>query len=329
MLGASSHSRTDLSFEITHLNGAAIVTKGKRRESSMVDGAFLYSVWSPEWRHSRSTCHSECVELWGWLLTCNWELNRGRIDFFNHKPRLCHLNFSPNSYHLTLFKGTAPNSTKYKSAFRARKASSSAQAVEEWTPSLTEYSAGGQKGSFAQTPAADEESWGGGFYLQAWLDLKAQGSLFQIIIAFITLALGSANLSWSKCQLFFWAVTWLSTKAEQALSLSRQSKANFFSGDNVKERNSLLPWSAWQVTGMTEQTFTVCRACVRGHWRHQEVPEWQFHPSHMGSGGAIPSGNGVQVRQKQQVSTTIALVLRLRGDMTYAAKQPRRIKTVM
>jgi hypothetical protein len=46
----------------------------------------------------------------------------------------------------------------------------------------------------------------------------------------------------------------------------------------------------------------------------------------MGQRGAIPSGKGVQGRQKQQVSTTIALVLRLRRDMTYPPKQSEKDK---
>lgn len=43
-------------------------------------------------------------------------------------------------------------------------------------------------------------------------------------------------------------------------------------------------------------------------------------------GGTVPRGKGVQSRQKQQVSMTIALVLRLRRDMTYPPKQSEKDK---
>lgn len=40
--------------------------------------------------------------------------------------------------------------------------------------------------------------------------------------------------------------------------------------------------------------------------------------------GQFPTGKRVQSRRKQQVSVTIALVLRLRRDMTYPPKQSER-----
>lgn len=66
---------------------------------------------------------------------------------------------------------------------------------------------------------------------------------------------------------------------------------------------------------------------VSGYVGHHRRPwDWQFHLNDMGWGGAVPEGKGVRGRQKQQVSTTIALVLRLHRDMTYPPKQSEKDK---